>query len=110
MRMRNRAGRASQVVGGVTIRLPILRARSIGRNRGLRLQPLVMIVQSAWSQRIQSGDNDNLDRLLAKTLYHELCHAYGYGHGRPLNRLDERFALALASPHSLHGASSADGA
>ncbi len=89
--------RPSEEVSGVTYRVPSLRAPRFMRSRALPSQPLVAIVASTWEPHLFGNTRTvaDLERIMANTLYHEICHVFGYPHGRMLNRLQTRFAERL---------------
>ena len=89
----------SEEIRAITHRFPILKARAFVREHGLPSQPLVAVLSSAWEPHLHTltKTHRELERILAKTLYHELCHVFGYPHGRGLNRLERRFGELLSN-------------
>src|SRR6267143_3591148 len=70
----------SEEVIAITYRVPVLRARAFIREHDLPSQPLVAFLSSAWEPRLRTAatTRSELERILAKTLYHELCHVFGF--------------------------------
>jgi len=83
----------SEEIRAITYRVPLLKARAFVREHGLPSQPLVAVLSSTWVPLLLNvtGTHRELERIMTKTLYHELCHVFGYTHGPGLTRLERRF-------------------
>ena len=79
-----------------TDRLVSLRGRRLARTRGFPIQPIVAVVRNNWP-RMPSGvpSSNDLEWSMTATLFHEICHVFGYSHGRYMKRLESPFKPLL---------------